>query len=693
MNYASSPQHTPLVLLLVIGVFNCFASEDTTAIDLAPFNDSAHHWYDINDEDKIITPLPDQRRFRPSQVREIADNILLYQKTNGGWPKNYDMIAILTREQKEALVRAQTETNTSFDNGATHSQVEYLARAYSIMFDERYKDASVRGIDFILDAQYPNGGFPQFFPEAHGYEKHITFNDGAMIGAMKILNKIAKSDPQYSFLEDARRDRARIAFEKGVQCILNCQIMENGVKSAWCQQHDSEDLRPQNARTFELASICNMESAEIVLFLMSFWNPSQEVVEAVENAVLWFLRVRICCIREKIIEAPAEQFQYHCTNIDKIVEADSTAPPIWPRFSELQTHRPLFCNRNGKPVYSMAEVERERRTGYAWYTYAPQEVLDKYPAWREAVTQMGNVSSSIKRDTSFSVSNEYEKLKKQFPFIRVAKSRLPKNVIAVENLVYATYGHRELLLDLFLPKGGVRQKRPAVILIHGGGWASGDRMQQVPLAHRLAAHGYITATVEYRLSPEAKYPAAVHDLKAVVRWLRAHAGKYDIDPDRIAALGCSAGGHLAAFLGATNGVEKFEGSAGNAEFSSSVQAVVDVDGVLDLTHPSESGKDTNVAKPSVGKRWLGASYKENPLIWIEASPLTHVSSMSAPILFINSSIDRFHAGRDTMIAKLKRFNIARDVHTISNTPHPFWLFHPWFERMVRLTIDFLKRTL
>jgi pectinesterase len=216
---------------------------------------------------------------------------------------------------------------------------------------------------------------------------------------------------------------------------------------------------------------------------------------------------------------------------------------------------------------------------------------------------------------------------------------------------------------------------------------------EIPLAARLAARGFVTATVEYRLSPEARYPAAVRDLKAAVRWLRASADRFHIDTTRIGVCGGSAGGHLAAFLGATNGNPYYEEGGEKEEHSSDVQAVVDIDGPLDLTRPEESGKDVDPQRPSAGMRWIGFSFKERPDLWREASPLAHTSAQTVPIAFINSSIERFHVGRDEMMEILKASNIYSEVHTIPNTPHPFWLFHPWFEETATHVEAFFARVL
>jgi PelA/Pel-15E family pectate lyase len=347
----------------------------------ADFRDSAHHWYDINEGENIIAPKKNQPRYNPEEVSKIADNILLYQKANGGWPKNYDMRAILTKDQVDSLNAARDKLNTTFDNGTTHSQIEYLSKAYNLTNDEKYKTACLRGIDFALSAQYANGGFPQFYPDISGYRKYITFNDDAMIGVLSIFQKIAGNSPQYVFVDEARRKKVISAYEKGIDCILKCQIVENGVPNVWCQQHDNIDFTPRDARKFEPAAICNGESSEIVLFLMRIKHPSPAVINSIKNAMKWFRESAIQGIKVVEVDSPYVKFMYHSTSKDKVVVKDSTAPRIWTRYYELGTHTPIFCNRDTKIVYSLAEVERERRTGYGWYTYDPESVFKKYQNW------------------------------------------------------------------------------------------------------------------------------------------------------------------------------------------------------------------------------------------------------------------------------------------------------------------------
>jgi PelA/Pel-15E family pectate lyase len=359
-------------------------------IDTSPFQNSAHHWYDIYDKSNVINAAPNQPRYNPSRVTEIADNILLYQKDNGGWPKNYDMRAILTPEEKNILIKDKTNTDTTFDNTTTYSHIEYLAKAYQCFGNEKYKDAALKGIDFTLSAQYPNGGWPQFFPLRKNYSRLITFNDSAMTGVMDMLASLLNNKPWYSFVDADRRQKAKVAFDKGLDCILKCQIKDDGVLTAWCQQHDENTLAPAEARAYELPSICNRESTGIVLFLMSLDNPSPQVINAVQSAIKWFDDSKITGIRVEEFQTPPFQTPLRVLTTDKKVVQDPNAPPIWARFYELKTHRPLFSNRQSARLYSLADVNRERRA-YGWYTYEPQQALDEYPAWQKKVAPENNV--------------------------------------------------------------------------------------------------------------------------------------------------------------------------------------------------------------------------------------------------------------------------------------------------------------
>lgn len=353
-------------------------------VDPRPFADNAGHWYGIADKGNIINALPGKPQYKPAEITSIADNIVLFQKDNGGWPKNYDVFAILNDAQKDSVRVAKSATNTTFDNGSTYTQIAVLANVYTATGEEKYKNAAIKGFNFILKAQYKNGGWPQYYPiEKDNYSSRITFNDGALEGIISLLKEVKEGKPEYAFLDKEKHDKLVAAYNKAIPCILKMQINDRGKPTAWCQQYDEVTLQPAWARKFEPPSICNGESADVVLFLMSLQHPSQEIIAAVQNAVAWFKESAISNTRVQTIPAERMVTPYRVSTTDKVVVIDSTAPPIWTRYYELKTHRPLFCNRDSKVVYSLAEVLRERRDGYGWYTYAPQKVLDKYPEWQK----------------------------------------------------------------------------------------------------------------------------------------------------------------------------------------------------------------------------------------------------------------------------------------------------------------------
>jgi len=311
--------------------------------------------------------------------RGIADTLLLYQRANGGWPKNFEWEATLDDQKKKALLNQKHQNDTTIDNSATRDEIRYLARAYAKYKDDRYRQAALAGIAFLLEAQYDNGGWPQYYPRARGYSQHITFNDNAMIGVMSLFRDIVQAKPEFGFVDDNTREQTEKAVAKGIECILNCQIVVKGRKTVWCAQHDETTFAPRKARSYELASLSGAESVNIVRFLMGIENPSPEITEAVESAVAWFKKVKIEGKRIKIVPAPDTP-----RGKDRIVVPDGSAPPLWARFYEIGTHRPFFCSRDGVPKYSLAEISYERRNGYSWLGNYAEDLLNRdYPTWKK----------------------------------------------------------------------------------------------------------------------------------------------------------------------------------------------------------------------------------------------------------------------------------------------------------------------
>ena len=324
--------------------------------------------------------------YTSDEAIRIADNVLMHQRSTGGWAKGIDMARVLNDSDKARLRSGKNRQDSTLDNGATHTQIRYLAKTYEATRLERFMRGFLNGVDYLLKAQYDNGGWPQFYPNRRGYSRYITFNDSAMIGAMSVLREIAEKKPGYKFVDEGRRRKANEAVRKGIECILKCQIIVDGRRTAWCQQHDEKTFEPRPARIYEKVSICGCESVGVVGFLMSIDNPTAEIIKAIQGAVTWFDRARLTGIRQ--VNKPDDSQRGY----DKVVIKDVTAPPIWARFCQIGTNRPIFCGRDGKIKSSLAEIEHERRTGYAWYGYWPASLLTRdYPAWQKKWAPKKNV--------------------------------------------------------------------------------------------------------------------------------------------------------------------------------------------------------------------------------------------------------------------------------------------------------------
>lgn len=282
----------------------------------------------------------------------------------------------------------------------------------------------------------------------------------------------------------------------------------------------------------------------------------------------------------------------------------------------------------------------------------------------------------------YTIESTYQKLKKHYDFITPIQPLVSNKIVAKENITYKKTKKEKLKLDIYLPNDKTKKTYPAVLLIHGGGWLTGQKENERIMAQHLALNGYVAVTASYRLGLVAPYPAAVMDLKDAIRWMRKHAKKYYINPTKFAVLGASAGGQLATLIGVTPNSAIY---GTDKTVSNEVQAIVNIDGITSFIHPEAD------AEGEMASIWLNGSRQENWKNWKEASPLEYVNKNTPPTLFINSAQQRFHAGRDDMIAILNKYNIYNEVHTIADTPHSFWLMHPWFETTLSYTVTFLNR--
>jgi PelA/Pel-15E family pectate lyase len=286
-------------------------------------------------------------------ARAIADAVLAYQSPHGAWPKNTD----LTRAPATPVDHREA---TTIDNGATTLPMQFLALMVHATGEPRYRAAFERGVDYLLAAQYPNGGWPQYFPLRPGYYSRITYNDNAMINVMTVLRDSAAGTPPYGFVDDARRARARAAVARGIDVILRTQIRQDGKLAAWCAQHDERTLAPAWGRAYEPPSLSGSESVGIVRFLKEIDRPAPQISAAIDGAVAWLRSVTIRGLR-------VETFTRPDGTRDRRVVQDPAAPPIWARFYELGTNRPIFLGRDSVVRYALDEIEQERRNGYAYY--------------------------------------------------------------------------------------------------------------------------------------------------------------------------------------------------------------------------------------------------------------------------------------------------------------------------------------
>ena len=295
-------------------------------------------------------------------------------------------------------------------------------------------------------------------------------------------------------------------------------------------------------------------------------------------------------------------------------------------------------------------------------------------------------------DSSYTLENEWRKQIKYYPFITKAE-RMPSSdsVVYLFNEVFDTLSGRPLHIDLFLPRQPLSPLPPVIAMIHGGGWRSGNKEMNHYMAAALAQMGYAAVSIEYRLSMEALYPAGLQDVKTALRWIRAHSLTYGWDANKLALMGFSSGGQMAALLGARNQPYPPYQTKAYSEYSDQVQAVIDVDGVLAFIHPASSEGADKPGKPSAATRWFGLSVQDDPQPWQEASALHNLHAGSAPMLFINSSQPRFSAGQAETMASLKSWGIMTEAHLLEGSPHSFWLFHPWVDSTLNHVQHFLQQ--
>lgn len=343
---------------------------------LAGFDDAIHHWRNVHGD-----KYP---RYAPDQVAQIADNILRYQRSDGGWIENQDPARILDDTEKARFDAEARKSGGSFDNRNIYTQLDYLATAYAITGDARYRDGSLKGIAFTLAQQIPScGGWPHTVPATQSYHPHITIADDVTAGVLGTLRKVVTDTRRYAFVDTALRTRVHEAIAKGDACLLRLQVRQGDVLAGWAGQYDATTLQPAQGRKFELPSITGQETVGVLRYLMSISDPSPDIVAAVQGGVAWLQRVEITGWRIETFDAPAEQFQYHSSAKDRRLVADSAATGLWARFYDVRDNSVVLATRDSVRVARYDDIPRERRTGYEWYGGWPASLLAKgYPQWK-----------------------------------------------------------------------------------------------------------------------------------------------------------------------------------------------------------------------------------------------------------------------------------------------------------------------
>ncbi len=301
--------------------------------------------------------------FHSDEAAEFAENVMSWQSPDGGWPKNVSQM----QWRHKDIGMAFYDRRSSFDNSATIPQLRFMGNIAHDTGKQQYKDSFFKGLDFVLAAQMPCSGWPQVYPNPHGYQRLITYNDGVMINIMTFLRDVAVG--KYAFVDAGRVAKAKAAVDRGLGCILKTQVVINGRLTVWGQQHDPDTFVPAKARAFELPYLTAAESTGVVIYLMGIDNPSPQVRQAVHAAIAWMKQSQLNGIKT------VRQGR------DVVVVQDPNAEPLWARFYDQNTDKPVFVGRDGEPKDTLAEIDQERRTGYAWYGDWPTRAFERYPKW------------------------------------------------------------------------------------------------------------------------------------------------------------------------------------------------------------------------------------------------------------------------------------------------------------------------
>jgi len=330
------------------------------------------------------------------EARRIANIIISFQTPAGGWSKNLNLA-------KQARVPGESfapDNNSrylgkndfdspsigdwdyvgTFDNNATVSELRFLAKVIAASGTNQVvpgRTSFWRGLDYIFAAQYPNGGWPQVWPLQGGYHDAITYNDDAMINILNLLREVSTGTNEFASVPEKTRQLAATSLKCGLACVLATQIVVDGHRTVWCQQYDALTLQPVSARNYEMPSEVSRESVAIMMFLMAQSHPGPDIIASVNAAAGWFEKTQIHDMAFKVVPGQGR----------RLVPAPGHGP-IWARFHQIGTDRPIFGDRDKTIHDHLNEISDERRNGYAWFTDAPQKALARYAEWKKSLSEL-----------------------------------------------------------------------------------------------------------------------------------------------------------------------------------------------------------------------------------------------------------------------------------------------------------------
>ncbi|MGC3991193.1 MAG: pectate lyase [Chthoniobacteraceae bacterium] len=330
---------------------------------------------------------PQPEWFAAAETRQLATVVISYQTPSGGWSKKLRFTG--APRKRGTLWSSQSAGSDpwhyvgTFDNRATTEELRLLAGVWLATQRQDCAGAFLRGLDYIFAAQYPNGGWPQVWPVEGKYHDDVTFNDDAMIHVLELLRDLGDGAPEFAFVDEARRTRARQALAAGIECILQAQVRQQGSLTAWCAQHDPLTLAPSPARLKEPTSISGGESVGITRFLMQLPQQTPPIIAAIEGSLVWFERVKITTI-EKTSKNGKSTY----------VPVAQSSRPLWARFYDVATNKPLFSGAQDGVIYNtFAEMQAHNHIGYDYYTAQPEALITKDQArWRKVLLRKSSGS-------------------------------------------------------------------------------------------------------------------------------------------------------------------------------------------------------------------------------------------------------------------------------------------------------------